>query len=445
MRPSSTLLFCASLWMTQLLGAQTIIDVPSDYPTIQDAINASSNGDEIRVAPGTYLEAIDFVGKAIALRSTGGASQTTIDAQAAGSVVTFTNGEGPSSLIDGFNLRGGSGTLLGNTGLPSWCAAAGCPPPKKFGGGGVLVVSSSPWIRDCLIEANFAGQDNLDEGWGGGIYIANGSPRIESCEIRNNRPAGLAPGNLGGLGGGIAIEAGSAPVIVDCWIHDHGLSSALGHGGGVYSEASAPRIERCRIENNRVYADPGGWGGGVAVASGTCLLTSCLIVRNVTQGFICLGGGVWSEGITTLVNCTVAANEYNDFGGAAGAGIATGTNFLAPTNGSITLHNSILWGNLGNDPYSFSAPVLSNYVGNVSARFSCIQGGLAGTGNISSYPFFNGGANLKLLAASPVVIAEASRILSSSVTVTSTATRASSAAVSIWAATNSPMRWRGAW
>ena len=38
-----------------------IINVPADYPTIQAAINASVNGDTVKVAPGVYSENINFL------------------------------------------------------------------------------------------------------------------------------------------------------------------------------------------------------------------------------------------------------------------------------------------------------------------------------------------------------------------------------------------------
>ena len=47
--------------------------------SIQDAIDASEDYDEIEVAPGTYYEAINFNYKAVRLYSSGGPEATTID------------------------------------------------------------------------------------------------------------------------------------------------------------------------------------------------------------------------------------------------------------------------------------------------------------------------------------------------------------------------------
>lgn len=44
-----------------------IINVPGDQPTIQAEIDAAVDGDEIVVAPGTYLQIINFIGS-ISLR-----------------------------------------------------------------------------------------------------------------------------------------------------------------------------------------------------------------------------------------------------------------------------------------------------------------------------------------------------------------------------------------
>ena len=42
-----------------------LITVPSDQPTIQAAIDAAVDGDEVRVLPGNYRERINLLGKKI--------------------------------------------------------------------------------------------------------------------------------------------------------------------------------------------------------------------------------------------------------------------------------------------------------------------------------------------------------------------------------------------
>ncbi len=43
-------------------AAADILHVPGDYPTIQEAINAAMDGDEVEVHPGMYNETINFIG-----------------------------------------------------------------------------------------------------------------------------------------------------------------------------------------------------------------------------------------------------------------------------------------------------------------------------------------------------------------------------------------------
>ncbi len=81
--------------------------VGDPYCSIQTAIDNAVGTDEIVVAPGTYFETINFLGKAIWLHSSDGPDVTTIDAQQTGVVVLCVNGEGPDTALDGFAASGG--------------------------------------------------------------------------------------------------------------------------------------------------------------------------------------------------------------------------------------------------------------------------------------------------------------------------------------------------
>ena len=171
-----TLAILATVTILSPIAAADQLTVPDEYETIQDAIDASSNGDLILVGPGTYMESIDFRGKAIAVRSFSGADETVIDgSQAGSSVVHFWNFEGQDSILDGFTITGGSGS--NSAGMQR--------------GGGIFVQSSSPTIRNCRIKGNQAGA-------GGGVAAWTASPWLFDCVIEDN--SAYASGTGGGAG-----------------------------------------------------------------------------------------------------------------------------------------------------------------------------------------------------------------------------------------------------
>ena len=82
------------LALPALYGAT--IQVPTDYLSIQEAIDASQNGDLIEVSPGTYVYPIVFNGKAVTVKSTSGPEETIIsfhNGVPCGAIVYFNNGE----------------------------------------------------------------------------------------------------------------------------------------------------------------------------------------------------------------------------------------------------------------------------------------------------------------------------------------------------------------
>jgi len=90
------------------LGAATI-PVPADQPTIQAGLDSAVAGDTVLVAPGAYLEQLDFNGKAIVLMSSAGAFATSLQPRHPDSTsVSIISGEAAGTEISGFTFRGGN-------------------------------------------------------------------------------------------------------------------------------------------------------------------------------------------------------------------------------------------------------------------------------------------------------------------------------------------------
>lgn len=91
---------CTTLSVENITSGQS-------YEKIQSAIDEANPGDQIRVIPGHYREAIDFKGKAIRLFSSDGPETTTIDGSGNFHTVKCINGEGSGTVLDGFTITGG--------------------------------------------------------------------------------------------------------------------------------------------------------------------------------------------------------------------------------------------------------------------------------------------------------------------------------------------------
>ena len=120
--PHFTLIALLIFFIIAPLARADVTNVPADYSTIQDAIDASSDGDEIIVSPGTYLENIYIHGGNITLRSTDPTSPTVvsstiIDGNSSGTVVTFSGTETSSSTLSGFTITNGLAKMADGAGI----------------------------------------------------------------------------------------------------------------------------------------------------------------------------------------------------------------------------------------------------------------------------------------------------------------------------------------
>ncbi|MCH8821867.1 MAG: right-handed parallel beta-helix repeat-containing protein [Planctomycetes bacterium] len=390
----------AAIMVLATITSADTINVPGDQPSIQSGIDVAVNGDEVVVAPGTYFEIINFLGKAITVRSTDPTdpvvvANTIIDADGSGSVVTCISGEGPDTVIDGFTITGGTGSNDGFCDL----------------GGGMYNIGSSPTVNNCTFTDNFAE-------FGGGMYNDFSSPTITNCTFTNNYGFG---------GGGIANWSNCSPTITNCTFSEN--SSCEG-GAGIYDYSGNATVTNCTFTDN--YAD--GYGGAIV---GGNLVTNCTFSGNAATY---QGGGMYTG--ATVINCTFTGNSAGSGGGMIAAGTVINCTFssntagngggMAIVNGNPTVTNCTFSENSAtngraiafedNWPWPPSNLTLTNCIlwdgggeiynidlATITISYSNVHGGFAGTGNIDIDPVFvdPGNGNLRLQPGSPCIDAGA--------------------------------------
>jgi hypothetical protein len=240
-------------FLVLLLAASTnaaVHYVPTDYTTIQAAIDAGIDGDVVVVETGTYSGAgnynINLKGKAVTVQSTDPGdpqvvNTTVIDCEGAASTrgFVFQSGETSDSKVMGFTITDGN----------------------SFLGGGIYCYNdSSPIISNCVITANSAV-------FGGGLAFegANSFPLITNCQI---------VGNSALVGGGGVYCNGSNPTVVSSFI----CGNFAPRGGAFYGHnASTPVISNCTISGNAstIYA-----GGAYCYRGCDLSMDNCIIWGN---------------------------------------------------------------------------------------------------------------------------------------------------------------------
>lgn len=264
----------------------TFLYVPSPaYPTIQSAIDAAVSGvADVVVADGVYTGVgnrdIDFLGKAITVRSQHGPENCIIDAEWAAPGFAFKNGETSTSVLKGFTIKHGLR-------------------PSIAEGGGIDCNNSSPKIADCILIDN----GSTNSTWGGGIGCLDSDAIIERCIFKNNNAF---------RGGGISARRSDLNVS-NCLIVNN---SADEYGGAFYSKLDyhTSRFTNCTFAGNS--AD---FGGAVGVSTTNVIMTNCILWNNLP------------DEIQLASTATYTVTYSNIKGGFAGSGnIDVDPMFAAP-------------------------------------------------------------------------------------------------------------------
>ncbi|MBI3447685.1 MAG: hypothetical protein HY049_02005, partial [Acidobacteria bacterium] len=390
----------------------------SPYCRIQDAICVAVSGDLVSVAPGSYLEALRMRPN-VSVVSQGGAAVTTISSSGKPctdtnfcskkpgtqcTVVTFSTGHTPTTVLDGFTITGGAGQ------------AVPAPLTNVVGGGG-LYIFSSPTIRNNVIQNNVLHNVSPARGEfdGAGIYVSRGAPIITNNVITGNRAipaAGTSTAETYGYGGGIYVSFVATPQIFANTIQgnqagDANLAFSLGSGGGISiaePDPSAPPgttvIDRNLIADNVTDT----FGAGVSLLSiptsvGQSIISNNVIVGNSTSK----GGGVYTYlNISKIVNNTITNNTAL-LGGGVYSGLSDVTLPIIVSNNAIT-GNHLLFAGSGGGIYKLdlgSTPSTSLESNDVFGNQKNQVGG-----DLSDATFFTANGNISL---DPRYVNEASR------------------------------------
>lgn len=224
------------------------INVPADYPTIQQAVNVAVDGeDKIIVASGTYAP-FNTNGKTIDIEGDpANPANVIIDGGNSSSCIVIDQGGSP--IINGFTLTNGAGQV----GLPA--PTTFHAPASGYYGGGLLCYNSSPTLTNLIVENN--------------TLIING--------------------NHGGSGAGIYIGQGSVVTITNSVIQNN--TSETYRGGGLCIDDSDVTLNNVDILNN--YA--GDYGGGISLYNTTLDVTNVDVENNSVDGENGRGGGIYDH------------------------------------------------------------------------------------------------------------------------------------------------------
>ncbi|MBE2207285.1 MAG: T9SS type A sorting domain-containing protein [Saprospiraceae bacterium] len=442
-------------------GAGTGESWQDAFVHLQDALDAAQPGAQIWVAAGVYLPQKDTTGNATPANDRSktffinkdiqlyggfaGAEQELSQRDPAANPAILSGDLGttgvatdnayhvlwlalvsPLCIIDGFTITRGNANASDVNGT----------------GGGILLRHqplqyAAPVIQNCIIEHNHATT-------GGGFYTATDSwagpsVSIEHCKFRNNTASS---------GGGIYFQQSMVAEVGLQLTNVEFSDQSIGqYGGGLYANGHFTARD-CRFENNSSNR-----GAGANLEGGTAILENCAFIGNTS---LRNGGGLRMERTTaTVVNCLFLGNEANILNESSTTSNAGGGMFYRGSNTSFAkLANCVFSGNKGQNGAGFAqtttvlntssaeldnctfagnngASAVARLQGNLTiensiifgnegtaltggtARSCIIEGGYAGTDNVSVDPLFvalpsfllapTAAGNLKLQSGSPAI------------------------------------------
>lgn len=317
-----------------------------NYTTIQAAINNAStvSGDIIQINDATFTDLSVTVNKSGLTIQGQGQTTTTLQAgasQGAASDRIFTVNASISVTFKDMTIRYGNASGRGGAILMNdMCSITMnrvtlTNNDSGQDGGAIASAGSTSGITlimtDCVVSYNNGGLNDMSAD-GGGIYQGGGNLSMTDCSVVNNK--------AGDDGGGIYLnEYGSSNSFTNCTISNNtcGVAGAAANtldGGGLLNEDGITTLINCTIAGN---TSPG-YAGGIGVPFGSIHMTNNIFADNsagINANDVCLSSGV------------VGTNNNNLAESCHGPGCPTWTSTVDPGLSSLSIC-------LGGTQYAYS-------------------------------------------------------------------------------------------
>lgn len=234
--------------------------------------------------------------------------------------------------------------------------------------------------------ANGATASNYDKG-GGILILSSASPTIRNCNFVGNRCI---------FGGGAGYIFGAQATFQNCEFTDNVGGS---YGGAFDTNSTTVKWEGCTFTNNQASRA----GAIESYGSSQTTITNCVFRLNKATSTNS-GGAVWI-GTTSTVTIRDSTFVGNTTTHTSGGGIYN-------TSGSANIGNCIVWGNTGSGGVTANNQVTAAG-GTNTVNYSVVQGGAAGSGNLSVDPLFVSAAtgDLHLQITSPAIDAGSNTLI----------------------------------
>lgn len=384
-------------------AATTSCSVPGSHGTIQAAVNDPTCA-VVNVASGTFTENV-IVNRDVTVEGSG-INSTIVDGNDNGTV--FDIQPGLSVTLSGLTVRNGRSLVV---------------PISQ--GGGIRVYTSTLTVIDTLITANSADlgagiygaastinvrqsriSDNAATYYGGAVFDSGGVVNVIESIVANNSAyfgggfrghhlnvsSSTVTSNEAEWGGGFYLVGGSITVTYSTV----SSNTAVEAGGGIHAWATFGNNVFVNVQHSSFISNSATYGGGIAGTSYALVDIGYTVIRGNTSSYPGGGGGIFFSGnAMTLHHSTLTSNSANCGGGifyetSSGTGdlliLASTLNDnsardgggICNHNGTITLHNSTLSGNVAN--YGSGGGIYNNYGGAITLNNSTLTGNSANTG-----------------------------------------------------------------